>query len=64
MSFDALRSTDRGRWLRAALTVALFGLAAAVAFTQGGVLPASLGVVLGLFASVALYRYLARSRGE
>ncbi|NEU56026.1 hypothetical protein [Halorussus sp. MSC15.2] len=64
MNLDALRSTRRGRWMRAALTVALLGLAAAVALTQGGVLPASLGVVLGLFASVALYRYLARNRGE
>lgn len=60
-SFDSLRATIRNRWVRRAITLALLGLAGAVAFAQGGVLPVAFGAVVGMVASVAVYRYV-RSR--
>jgi apolipoprotein N-acyltransferase len=57
MARDSLRSTVRDRWVRRATAGVLLGLAAVIAFAQGGVLPAAFGGFVGLFAVVALYRY-------
>jgi len=45
------------------VVVVLLGLAAVIAFTQGGVLPAAFGALVGLFAAMALYRYIRGGGG-
>jgi hypothetical protein len=45
------------------VAVVLLGLAAVIAFTQGGVLPAAFGALVGLSAAMALYRYIRGGGG-
>lgn len=61
---DSLRSTAGNRWVQRAIAAVLLGLAAVVAFAQGGVLPAAFGALVGLFAAVILYARFVRSGGE
>ena len=63
MARDSLRSTLHNRSVQRVVAVVLLGLAAVIAFTQGGVLPAAFGALVGLFAAMALYRYIRGGGG-
>jgi hypothetical protein len=63
MARETLRSTVRNRWVQRTVAGILLGIAAVVAFTQGGVLPAAFGALVGLFAAAALYGRYIRGRG-
>ena len=58
----SIRVIFRNRWVQRGLTAVLLGLAAVVAFAQGGVLPVAFGALVGMVAAVGLSRYI-RDRG-
>ena len=57
---ESSQHAGRGRWMQAAVAVALLAFAVATALLGRNPLPRGLGVVVGLFALTALYVQFVR----